>query len=121
MSTTPTTIELLKKDRYWVNADLALAFTSKREARAWAGPESIRRGTPIRLKFRLRKAGAGAPSKPADTKRVNLVVRVRPDVKAGFAARAKRNGTSAGEEVDKAHDYTVPDNAIRHERRTAHE
>jgi hypothetical protein len=56
---------------------------------------------------RVRAPGAGRKASPASEKRVNLVVRVRPDVKAGFTARALANDTSAGEEVDKAHDATA--------------
>lgn len=62
----------------------------------------------LKITFRMRSAGAGRKrmAGTAGAKRINIVVRVRPDVKAGFEARALANGTSAGEELDKAFDAT---------------
>jgi hypothetical protein len=59
-----------------------------------------------RLGVRLRKnrPGQGAPKK--SSARVALNARVRPDVMAGFQARAKAGGKSLGVVLDEAFDAT---------------
>ncbi len=50
----------------------------------------------------MRKPKIGRPPLPPGERRVTMTVRVRPATKAEAARRAKANGTSQGEETDRA-------------------
>lgn len=62
------------------------------------------------LRLRKNRPGAGQPKKPAAEKRVPINARVRPDVLAGFNARAEAAGSSLGLVLDAAFDATQPAN-----------